>query len=159
MLTGSDFPCPPPPPEAPQPPADLSDRAALAAWLSEMGARLTLSKGLTRDGEALARAGEMLTAPTMWWLADDEEYSHDDPEEFLEPGEYATGHVLHLTCAARCPDEFYTVVGDLEADESQSLRPSTVAEVEAYIAGLKDRDKYLRGKAEKALERMKAGGR
>lgn len=62
MLTGADFPCPPPPPEAPQPPADLSDRAALAAWLSEMGERLALSKGLTHDGAALARAGEMLGA-------------------------------------------------------------------------------------------------
>lgn len=50
------------PSEAPQPPADLSDRAALAAWLSAMGRRLSLSKGLTRDGAALTRAGEMLGA-------------------------------------------------------------------------------------------------
>lgn len=64
MQTGADFPCPPPPPEAPAPPADLTDRAALAAWLRAMGARLSLSKGLTRDGEALARAGEMLGACT-----------------------------------------------------------------------------------------------
>ena len=93
--------------------------------------------------------------PDMWWLAVDTEYSVHDPEEAIEDGDYADGAVIQMQAAKQLPDRFFTVVrADEESD--QTLRPSTHAEIEAYIASRKIKmDKRI---AEAAYARIRGGG-